>query len=182
MKYPQYVNVDGIKYPINTDFRVALKCLDIINDESISDTERTYAVVYKLFGFIPKDEDMPLFVKKVEKYLGCGQSQEEHHSRKKDMDFEQDWKYIMASFMSDYHINLVDTNMHWYQFIDFIQGFTENSVMNRVRDLRNYDLSEVKDQKQRNKIIKAQKSVALKEILTEDEQEELNEFESLLRG
>lgn len=181
MKYPKHVTIDGVKHPINTDFRVALKCFDIINDENISDTERTYAVVYKLFGLIPKDEDMPIFVEKVEKYLGCGESQEQHKERKKDMDFEQDFKYLVASFMSDYHINLVESDMHWYQFINLIQGFTENSVMNRVRDLRNYDLSDVKDQKQRNKIIKAQQSVALKSELTQEEQEAIDEFESLFR-
>lgn len=181
MKYPKHVTIDGVKYPINTDFRVALKCFDIISDENISDTERTYAVVYKLFGFIPKDEDMPIFVEKVEKYLGCGETQEQHKERKKDIDFEQDFKYLVASFMSDYHINLVESDMHWYQFINLIQGFTENSVMNRVRDLRNYDLSEVKDQKQRNKIIKAQESVALKTELTQEEQEAIDEFESLFR-
>lgn len=179
MKYPKQATVNGVKYSINTDFNVALKCFDIINDESIGDTERTYAVVYKLFGFIPKDEDMPIFVEKVEKYLGCGQSQEEHKERKKDMDFSYDWKYLVASFMSDYNINLNESNMHWYQFVDLIQGFTEDSVMSRVRDLRNYDLSEVKDYKQRNKIISAQKAVAIPESLTKDEQEALDEFESL---
>lgn len=181
MKYPKHVTIGGVKYPINTDFRVALKCFDIINDETIGDTERTYAVVYKLFGLIPKDEDMHIFVKKVEKYLGCGCPQEEHQARKKDMDFGEDWKYLVASFMSDYQININEDNMHWYQFIDLVQGLTENSVMNRVRDLRNYDLSEVKDQKQRNKIIKAQQSVALKDKVTHEEQEVLDEFESLFR-
>ena len=51
MKYPKYAKVNGKKYPINTSFRVALKCFEIINDSSISDLERTYAIVYKLFGF-----------------------------------------------------------------------------------------------------------------------------------
>ena len=54
MKYPKYAKVNGKKYPINTSFRVALKCFEIINDSSISDLERTYAIVYKLFGFIPE--------------------------------------------------------------------------------------------------------------------------------
>ena len=97
------------------------------------------------------------------------------------MDFGEDWKYLVASFMSDYQLNINEDNMHWYQFIDLVQGLTENSVMNRVRDLRNYDLSEVKDQKQRNKIIKAQQSVALKDKVTHEEQEVLDEFESLFR-
>ena len=71
--------------------------------------------------------------------------------------------------------------MHWYQFIDLIQGLTEDSVMSKVRELRNYDLSEVKDQKTRNKIIKLQQNVALKEKLTPEEQEALDKFESLFK-
>ena len=83
--------------------------------------------------------------------------------------------------MSDYKINLNDEEMHWYQFIDLIQGLTEDSVMSKVRELRNYDLSEVKDQKTRNKIIKLQQNVALKEELTPEEQEALDEFEFLFK-
>lgn len=181
MKYPRYAKVNGQKYSINTDYRVALKCFEIINDASISDTERTYAIVYKLFGFLPDDKDIGEFVRIAEKYLGCGKSQEEHHSRKKDMDFNQDWPYLVASFMSDYKINLNDEDMHWYQFIDLIQGLTETSVMSKVRELRNYDLSDVKDQKTRNKIYKAQQGVALKEELTEEEKEALDKFESLFK-
>lgn len=179
MKYPKYAKVKGQKYAINTDFRVALKCFEIINDSSISDLERTYAIIYKLFGFIPEDDDMEDFVRIVQQYLGCGKTQEEHRSRKKDMDFNQDWPYLIASFMSDYKINLNDDDMHWYQFIDLIQGLTEDSAMSKVRELRNYDLSEVKDQKTRSKIYKAQQSVALKEELTPEEQEALDKFESL---
>lgn len=177
MKYPLFAKVKGEKYPINTDYRIALKCLDIINDDSIGDTERTYAVVYKLFGFIPDDQDMAEFVNKVEKYIGCGTSQQEHKERKKDMDFEYDWKYLVASFMSDYQINLNESNMHWYQFIDLIQGLTDKTIMSRVRELRNYDLSEVKDSSQRSKILKAQENIALP--LSKEEQEALDEFEAL---
>ena len=181
MKYPKYAKVNGKKYPINTSFRVALKCFEIINDSSISDLERTYAIVYKLFGFIPEDKDMKDFVRIAEQYLGCGKSQEEHQSRKKDMDCKQDWPCLIASFMSDYKINLNDEEMHWYQFIDLIQGLTEDSVMSKVRELRNYDLSEVKDPKTRKKIIKLQQNVALKEELTPEEQEALDEFEFLFK-
>lgn len=181
MRYPKYAKVNGVKHSINTDYRIALKCLDIVNDASISDLERTYAIVYKLFGFIPEDNEMENFTRIAEQYLGCGKSQEEQQSRKKDMDFNQDWSYLIASFMSDYNINLNNVDMHWYQFIDLIQGLTEDSVMSKVRELRNYDLSDVKDQKQRNKIIKAQKAVALKEELTQEEQEALEEFEQLFK-
>lgn len=179
MKYPKYVKVNGVKHEINTDYRIALKCFDIINDPNISDVERTYAIVYKLFGFIPEDEDIAEYIRLSELYLGCGETQETQQGRKRDIDFKLDWKYLVASFMSDYQIDLNNCKMHWYQFIDLIQGFTEDTVMSRVRELRNYDLSEIKDQKTKDKIIKAQENVALPVEFTEEEQMMIDKFESL---
>ena len=47
---PQYVKVDDKLYKINTDFRVALECNKIAEDESIGNLERAMAIIYKLFG------------------------------------------------------------------------------------------------------------------------------------
>ena len=37
MAYPKYAQVGNEKYPINTDFKVGIKCFEVINDTSISD-------------------------------------------------------------------------------------------------------------------------------------------------
>ena len=47
---PEYVKIDDKKYKINTDFRVALRCNEIAQDDTISDTERALAIIYLLFG------------------------------------------------------------------------------------------------------------------------------------
>ena len=179
MRYPNHAYVEGVKYPIDTDYRVALECFHIIEDDSIGDTERTYAVIYKLFHIIPKDEEISDFVRIASEYLGCGEKQEDQKIRKKDMDFQQDWKYIVASFMSDYHIDINQNEMHWYQFINLIQGLTDNSIMSRIRELRNYDLNEVKDQKTKRRIMEAQKSVELSTELSQEEKQIVDQFESL---
>lgn len=56
-------------------------------------------------------------------------------------------------------------------------------ILNRIRNLRTYDTSKIKDQKERMKIIEAQKAVALeneeKELevnYTEEELNSINEF------
>ena len=63
------------------------------------------------FGMIPEDQDMHEFIRIAGHYLGCGEQQEVQKQRKRDMDFQQDWKYIVASFMSDYHICLLYTSI-----------------------------------------------------------------------
>ena len=50
MNKPEYVKVDDKLYKINTDFRVAIECNRIAEDETIGDYERSLAILYKLFG------------------------------------------------------------------------------------------------------------------------------------
>jgi hypothetical protein len=47
---PKYVKVDNELYEINTDFRVAIECNRIAEDEEIGEYERALAIIYKLFG------------------------------------------------------------------------------------------------------------------------------------
>lgn len=181
MIFPEYAEINGKKYKINTSYKVALKCLDVINDSDITDLERALAVVFLLFEFIPEnDEDIALLLEKAKIYLECGESKENQEDIKKDMDYKKDWKYIVPSFESDYHIDLSKTDLHFWQFYYLLTGLTDKSMLSRVRDIRNYDLSTVNDEKFKEKMRLAKKEVALDdEEYTEEEQEEINEFESL---
>ena len=176
--YPEYAEINGKQYKINTDYRVALRCFEVIENAEITDTERTLALLYLLFEFIPED-NIDVFLEKATIYLQCGKTTEEATATNKDMDLVQDMAYIVASFMSDYRIDLSRENMHYWQFVDLIIGLTENCVLSRVREIRNYDLSDIKDAKTRSNIIKAKEAVALKTKLTKDEQEAIDEFEKL---
>lgn len=163
MEYPEYAEIDGKEYKIDTDFNTALKCFEVLEDEEITDYERALAIVYLLFDFLPEDEI--LFIKLLEKakiFLQCGKTLEEQSSVKKDMDFNQDRSYIMSSFMSDYDLDISKEKLHFWQFIELLEGLTEHTILNRIRDLRNYDLSEEKDFKRRAKIQEAQEKVKLK--------------------
>ena len=178
MRYPEYAEVKGVKYKINTDYRVALRCFEVIEDSSISDEERAFAVVFLLFGDVPVD-CMADFLRIAGDYLRCGEKAETHASANRDMDFLADDKYITASFMSDYRLDLHSVDMHFWQYIQLIQGFTENSIMSRVREIRNYDLEELKDPKARAKMVKAKAAVALPDKFSKAEQEAIDEFEKL---
>ncbi len=182
MNYPEYANIRGERYKINTDFKYGLRCFQVINDPDICDEERALAIIYLLFGFIPDTELLGEFLEKAQIFLQCGETTEHQRQKKRDMDFDYDRKYINASFMSDYKIDLSKTEMHFWQFIELIQGLTENCVLSKVREIRNYDIADYKDTKTRNKIIKAQAEVALPVRHTQEEIDALAEFESLFEG
>ena len=178
MTYPEYAEVAGVKYKINTDFRDALRCFEVIEDERIGDGERALAVIYILFGDVPT-EHLDVFLRIAGDYLRCGEKENTTVSAKRDIDFNEDEKYISASFMSDYQIDLSKAKMHFWQYINLIQGFTENALMSRVREVRNYDLEDIKDPKSRAKMAKAKAEVALPEKFSRAEQDAIAEFEKL---
>lgn len=188
--YPQYVKVDGEKYEINTDFRNAIECNRIATDETIGKYERALAVIYILFGdkgLDARDKHVEL-LELAKKYLACGKEIET--DVEPDMDYSEDYDYIEASFMSDYHIDLSNMEMHWWKFYNLLNGLSNSElgnccVLNRIRNLRNYDIREIKDDKERQKIQKAKEQVALKKTkkennLTKEQEESMEALNKLL--
>ena len=168
--YPEYAKIGDKKYKINTDFRVAIECQSIATDESISDYERALAIIYKLFG----DDginDFDNYEKLLEiaiKYLSCGKELDNKSKEEPDMDFKQDKGYIESSFKYDYKYNPYSLNyLHWYEFYNDLNNLSNSEignccVLNRVRNLRNYDTKKIKDPKERKIAEEAKKQVALK--------------------
>ena len=74
--------------------------------------------------------------------------------------------------------------MHWWQFYDLLCGLTEKCILNRVRFVRDFDISQIKDSKEREKWIKQKQQVELKkESIKTAEEIRLDElFEKQLKG
>lgn len=184
-KYPKYVEVNGRKYNINTDFRVAIRCNQIATDENIGDVERALGVICTLFGedSINYQDDYEPLLKLAKKYLSCGKELDNASDGEVDMDYIQDMDYIEASFMSDYGIDLTATDMHWYKFSNLINGLSNSEfgnccVLNRIRNIRNFNLNDISDPKEKDKILKMKNQFALKKTkkITEEQKESVDEF------
>ncbi len=173
-KYPEFIQIGSKKYKINTDFRIALKCDEVFRDETIGQLEKSMAIIYILLGeeALHDYNNYNKILKLLVKYLQCGKDIEDLDTSEKEpsMDFKQDESYIKASFMSDYKIDLDKKEMHWWQFYDLLQGLTENSILNRVRTIREEPLSGKKG-KELQKWIDAKKSVDLKRNKTQKEKD-----------
>ena len=191
MNNPKYVKIGDKKYKINTDFRVAIECNKIAQDDNVGDTERFFAIIYKLFGeeALNNSEDWEKLMELAIKYLCLGKELENNEMVEQDMDFVQDMDYIETSFMSDYRIDLAETKMHWWKFYKLIEGLSNSEignccVLNRIRNLRTFDVSQIKDQREKQKIIKAKEQVALKKEIkmTEEQKKNQEEFFRLLNG
>ena len=190
MNYPTKVKIEDKEYPINTDFRIAIECDNIAKSDDIGTYEKALAIIYKLFGDKGLDDKQnhEKLLELGQKYLLCGKEiTDADKKEEEDMDYIQDMDYIEASFMSDYHIDLSQTEMHWWKFYNLISGLSNSEmgnccVLNRIRNLRTYDTSQIKDIKERTKIEEAKRQVALKKKekkLSKEQMESVERFNKL---
>lgn len=193
MNNPEYVKVGDKKYKINTDFRVAIECNNIAQDDSIGDTERSLAIIYKLFGDegLDNSQDWDKLLELAIKYLTLNKDTSDvDNNTEIDMDFSEDMDYIEASFMSDYKIDLTTEKMHFWKFYKLLEGLSNSElgnccVLNRVRNLRTFDLSQIKDNKERERLAKAKEMVALKSTkkevkLTKEQEESMRKLDEII--
>ena len=193
MNNPEYVKIGDKKYKINTDFRVAIECNNIAQDNSIGDAERSLAIIYKLFGDegLDNSQDWGKLLELGIKYLTLNKDTSDvDNNTEIDMDFNEDMDYIEASFMSDYKIDLTTEKMHFWKFYNLLEGLSNSElgnccVLNRVRNLRTFDLSQIKDNKERERLAKAKEMVALKSTkkevkLTKEQEESMRKLDEII--
>lgn len=193
MQNPQFVRIKDKKYKINTDFRVAIKCEKVARDNKIDDIERALAIIFLLFGEIGLNspEDWQELICMGKRYLLLGKENKSFkiENEKPYFDYEKDMPYIRTSFIQDYGYNPYEKEyLHWWDFWNDLNGLSNSEfgnccILNRVINLRKYDVSKIKDAKQRKKTIEAQKQVALdyeeekqETEYTEQEKNSINEF------
>jgi len=182
MIYPTKMEVNGKVYDIDTNYKTALSCFKAINDGELKDLERAIVVVSLLLGNDVPLEDTQEALQKCAIYLRCGR-EENPSTDEIDMDYFQDERAIRTSIRQCYHINLnTEENIHWWEYNELIEGLTEETLLSKIREIRNWDLSQEKDNKIREKIRKAKEQVALKKqdsAFTDEEKENIENFKKI---
>ena len=185
------LQIEDTIYNARIDFRTAIRCNEIAQDSTIGDYERVLGIICTMFG--AEAVDNPNHYEKLLKwtlnYLSCGK-EITPTNEKPDMDYVEDMEYIEASFMSDYGIDLEKEDMDWHKFNKLINGLSNSEmgnccVLNRVRNLRNFDVKEITDRKEREKILKAKEQVALNKYkrenhLTKEQEESIERLNKIL--
>lgn len=180
---PNYIEIEDRRYKINTDYRIALRCNEIAQDTDIGDYERGFAIIYLLFGDEGLHEkDTNKLLELAIKYLQCGEERTIKKTSEIDMDLVQDFPLIVASFKSDYNIDLLNAKMHWWDFFMYLNGLTDKCILNRVREIRTMDLKGIKDIKEKSRLENAKRQFELrpkKQKTTEEQKKSANTFYEL---
>jgi len=177
---PSSVEVEGIFYPIKTDFRYWLMFARLLEDEKAVIDEADF--LYE--GLIPQDKKegfnklVEFYSPKKELPRNLGGS-----SGEKVIDYDIDADYIYAAFMEVYGIDLMATDkqgkiipMHWHKFLALFSAL-HDTKLNEIIGYRSYDENDKTEYKDNLKKLK--QMWALPRKLTEKDQEDLNKFNAL---
>lgn len=180
MNKPQYANVNGELYKMNTDFRVALECDRIARDKSIGDVERALAIIYKLFGEKGlNSKSQNKLTEIARKYISLGSEEKQlksHSDDKYKLDFEKCKGLIASSFKYDYNYNPYDLEyLHWYDFYNDLENLSNNEmgdccILNRIVNLFNYDTSQIKNSKERTRLNEAKETLRKRYCMCEEKE------------
>lgn len=174
--YPNRVTVARHEYEIITDFKDWLRFVDMLKDPAVTEQDKLLIML----GFYV--DDLPptmlsmayrplidFFSMKEAESTGANEAEEIPPTAKKALyDFNQDARYIIAGFWQDYRIDLTETNMHWWKFRILLDGLSEKTEFKQRVMYRNTNVNEIKDITERNRILRIQRSIAIKQGKPDD--------------
>jgi hypothetical protein len=185
---PEYIRLDGKLFKINTDFRIALECNEIAQDENINDYERALAIIYKLFGEEGlKCKSLNKLLELAMKYLLLGNDikGEKNDSRKNyELDYKKCEGLIRSSFKFDYKYDPYSLEyLHWYDYYNDLMNLSTSEfgnccILNRVAMVLEQDCSKIKDTKERSKLKQAQEQLKEKYCVVKKKEQTEGQKES----
>lgn len=176
---PTSLEINGVSYPINSDFRIVLRIFQAIADEELSNAEKAYITVKLLYKCnIP----MELFAEAVERaYWFCdgGDMPKSEASRVKTFDWERDESILFPSINKTlgYEVRSCPY-LHWWTFLGTF-GEISDGLFSQVMNIRNKIAQGKKPEKWEKEFIK--RSKALFDLSSKEEQEAVRETEEFLK-
>ena len=128
-----FTAANGTVYPIHTDFREWVRFESLLNDGDVPENLKIFMAVRLIFGDnVPEDinaaKDFVLWFYRGGNPLPEAEEKDEdgeaepYMESRRVYDFEYDSEYIFAAFLELYHIDLSETQMHWWKFRALFKG------------------------------------------------------------
>ena len=171
--FPESIIVEGEKYPILTDFREWLRFADLMRDKTVDSNDKVYMLV-NWFESPPKQITAEvvnaLFNFYYARELDPDSDDEEDDEDEPEeivirppvFDWKIDSKFILGDFWHYYGIDLIDIDyLHWWQFRCLFAALSDDSQCQKRMAYRGLDLGSIKNDKERARIARIQRSIAI---------------------
>lgn len=163
---PTFLNINGKEFLIDTDFRTWIALNEALQDISLSDEEKGSLLISLLFiEEVPDDFDAVITA--VLSFLQGNAEDRRHTSSVKKssryvFSFTYDQDYIVGGFLEYYGIDLLQIEyMHWWYFNALLNALNSECELKKRIGIRSMKLSDISDKKERNRICKIQREIAI---------------------
>lgn len=178
---PLTVEIEGLRVPIQSDFRTSVLFETAMQDSDLSDEEKLDVALNLYFPdtFLPSTEKA---IQAFVWFYSCGKELKntagEGGRTKEIYSFEHDDEYIYAAFLEQYGIDLNTDALHWWKFRALFRSLKEDCLMSKIMMYRAIEISSDMS-KAEQKFYRNMKALySLPDLRTQEEKEE--EFAEVL--
>lgn len=185
---PEAIEVNGVEYAVNFDFRTGLACILDMESSELTDEEKCILLLKRIYGdVIPEDGETA--IKLAVKFLDGGKEPPEEENpfadNKRLYSFEKDSALIYAAFQQTHGIDLQKVDLHWWQFLALFQDLGADTAFCNMINLRRRVNSGEATKEERQYALKlgdAFEVIDPLDALTETDNENVALFELLSSG
>lgn len=132
---PDVIEIEGKEYPINTDFRTALRIIMAFEDPELAAVEKQIVLLDNLYQERPGN--LTAAFEQGIRFLNMGEEQGEDQSSPRVYAFSKDANFIFSAFSQTHNIALANTEyMHWWQFLALFMDLGSETTFCQLVSLR----------------------------------------------
>ena len=171
---PNTINVGGVLFSINTDYRIWLRFENSLKNLHKGDSldlrylfKNDYPVINDISGLLEFSRPKNILPRPIKS------------SDVIPLDYEIDSDLIYSAFLGQYGIDLVDIEeLHWHKFLALLNGLNDSQKLSEVMGYRCYE----KPNEKEDIYEKLKYAWEIEPPLTNEQQAELDEFNKLFGG
>lgn len=180
--FPESVRIAGIDYSVITDFREWLRFSDMLHDKTIEQNEKLKLLLMWFSDETPKVLDIEavealfsfyeaaqLEPDPLEEDEEIADEEDEISMKPPIFDWRIDSRFIIGDFRRYYGIDLINIKyLHWWHFRCLFSALPDESMCQKRMAYRSVNIGSIKDAKERNRIARIQRSIAIPYECNED--------------
>lgn len=185
---PTTVDIKGVKYDIDTNFRTSILFEMLMQDVDLSIEEKIIQALDLYYSSIP--DDIELAVDAILKFYSMNKYENDiseykgkSGNYKRIYSFEYDDEYIYSAFLNQYNIDLNTIDyLHWWKFSAMFKCLKDDNMIVKIMEYRSIEITPDMSNEQKDFYRKMKKRYKLPELISKDESDKLKAINEALKN
>lgn len=161
---PKSVNVNGVNYPVRTNFKDWILFFFLHEDVDLTDIEKIMLSMDWYLDAVPTQKVAAY--QALQKFAACDRMPKSKRKaagvrRAPAFSYLHDSTYLFADFLRFYQINLQTTQLHWFAFNALFEGLPDESCTKQRIAYRCLNIGKIKDKEERKRILQIKNAIAI---------------------